>query len=209
MDKKRILAITIFIIIFTILILSSNLYYNGKFQVHFESGTEDIILTKYVKRNKKIEKPIDPIKEGYVFIEWQLDGKTYNFNEEINEDITLTAKWMKEEYIEIIFNTNSDNVIENKKILKGSSINDLPVLTKEGYEFIGWYLNDYIYSGEEIHSDVTLTAIYKEKIIEPIFEIGDKVIIIGNYSNSAYSNKAYNINYLSFPAYCFFIICLI
>ena len=25
------------------------MYYNGKFQVHFESGTEDTILTKYVK----------------------------------------------------------------------------------------------------------------------------------------------------------------
>lgn len=190
MDKKRIIAITIFIIIFLFLIILSILHYNGKYSVHFETGTDEVILTKYVRINEKVKKPIDPIKEGYIFIEWQLDGETFDFDTEIKEDIVLSAKWSKEEYITINFNTNSNDVIDSKKILKGSIIKELPVPIKEGYEFIGWYLNDTLYSSEEIYSDIVLNAVYKEII--PTFEIGDKVIIIGNYSNSAYSKNAYN-----------------
>ncbi len=41
----------------------------------------------------------------------------------------------------INFNTNSENKIDNIEILKGNRIN-LPILEREGYEFLGWYIDD-------------------------------------------------------------------
>lgn len=191
MDKKRIITIILFIIIFLLAIVISLFYYNDKYSVCFETGTEEVILTKYVKKNGKVEAPTNPTKEGYVFKEWQLNGETYNFDTNINKDTVLTAKWIKEEYITIDFNTNSDNIIESKKILKGDVIDELPEAIKDDYEFIGWYLNDKLYNNEEIHSDITLIAQYKNDTINTTYKVGDIVNIIGKYSSSAYNKKAY------------------
>ncbi len=33
-------------------------------------------------------------KQGYEFLEWQLDGQEYKFNEPVSKSITLQAKWL-------------------------------------------------------------------------------------------------------------------
>lgn len=175
---------------FIILIGLSILYYNNKYSVCFYTGTDEEILTKYVKKNEKIEEPLEPNKEGYIFKEWQLNGNTYDFDTKINKDIVLTAKWIKEEYVTVSFNTNSNCDIESIKILKGDTIKELPISNKEGYEFIGWYLENELYSVGEIHSDIILNAEYKNDKINTTYKEGDKVNIIGTYSNSAYSISA-------------------
>jgi len=192
MDKKRFIIISIIIILFMIAITISHFYYNDKLEVSFETGTEEKILTKYVSKNSKVTEPFTPSKEGYVFVEWQLNGEKYNFDEKVQKNIVLSAKWAKEEYIIINFDTDSEDIIDSKKILKGNIINDLPIPNKEGYEFLGWYLNEQKYNNEELNSDITLVAKYEEIIIKPIFNIKDKVLIIGEYSDNAYSSYAYN-----------------
>lgn len=181
-----------FIIAFLIAIFTSLIYYNDKYSVRFETGTDEVILTKYVKKDEQVEEPSIPTKEGYVFKEWQLNGETYNFDTEIEDDTILTAEWIKEEYITITFNTNCDYEIKSKKILKGDTIDELPESTKKDHEFIGWYLNGSLYNNEEIYDDITLEAQYKK--IESSYKIGDKVKIIGNYSKSSNSKvyEAYN-----------------
>ena len=194
MEKKRLIVISIFITLFIILIGLSILYYNNKYSVYFDTGTDETILTKYVRKNDKIEEPIEPTKEGYIFKEWQLNGNTYDFDTKVNNDIVLTAKWVKEEYVTINFNTNSSYNVESLKVLKGDTVKDLPISSKENFEFIGWYLDDELYSIDEVHSNITLNAEYKNNKINTTYKIGDKVDIIGNYSNSAYSISAnYNI----------------
>lgn len=191
MDKKRLVAIIIFILIFIISIIISHFYYNNKYSVYFETGTEEIILTKYVSKNNKVEEPIEPTKEGFIFKEWQIDGKTYDFNEKITKDIILTAKWIKEEYVTINF-YESNKKLETIKMLKGEVIKDFPETYKEGYDFIGWFWNNKIYNNEKIYDDLKLVAQYKKQIINIPYKIGDKVKIIGKYSNSAYSMEAFN-----------------
>lgn len=188
MGKRRIIFIFFIIILFIIAILVSFMYYKDKYTVSFETGTTDEILTKYVSKNSKVSEPITPEKEGYVFIEWQLNGEKYDFNSKVNEDTILSAKWVKEEYITINYNTNSNYKIDSKKILKGSTIDNLPVPSKEGYEFIGWYMNDKLYQNEEVFDNVELRAEYKK--IEQTYNVGDLVLIIGNYSDSAFSTDS-------------------
>ena len=53
----------------------------------------EIIDSQTVSKNETALIPTEPIKDGYVFIEWQNNGETYDFNAPVIEDITLTAKW--------------------------------------------------------------------------------------------------------------------
>lgn len=192
MDKKRIIIILLFITVFVISIITSFFYYDDKVSINFETGNDEVFLTKYVKKNGKIEEPIKPIRDGYVFIEWQLNGETFDFNTQISDDIILTAKWKKEEYITITFVTNSDNEIKSNKILKGSIASELPEPTKENYEFIGWFLDEKLYDYQEINHDITLVAHYKNDKYNTTYKIGDTVQIVDYYASSAYSKKAFN-----------------
>lgn len=190
--SKRKLIVIIFILLFLVAIIISMFYYKGKYTVTFETGTDEKIITQYIKKYGKVNVPKDPVKEGYKFIEWQLDGKKYEFDSLVDDNIILSAKWAKEEYINIYYVTDSSYNIDSIKILKGSSIDNLPVSYKDGYEFIGWYLNDELYNNKIVNSDTTLIAHYEKIEIKPNYSVGDKVIIIGDYSSSAYGFDSYN-----------------
>ena len=41
--------------------------------------------------------PTAPTREGYTFVEWQIDGKKYDFSTPVTKDITLVAVWKKKE----------------------------------------------------------------------------------------------------------------
>ena len=189
MSKRRIIIMICIIILFILAIVFSFYYYKGKYVVSFETGTDDAILNQYVEKNSKVKKPIEPTKEGYVFIEWQLNGKTYDFESLVTKNITLNAKWKKEEYITVKFETLTDERLDNIKLLKGSYIQDLPILTREGYKFKGWQMNNIEYINQELYDDITLTAIY-EKIKN--ISVGDYVLITGDYASSSSSISADN-----------------
>ena len=190
MDKKRFIVILMFILVFIISILLSSMYYKDKYSVNFETGCEYAILTQFVDKNGTIKEPIEPTKEGYIFKEWQLDGVAFDFDTKLDKDIILSAEWIKEEYVTVNFSTDTLEVFDEINLLKGQTIKELPISSKEGYEFIGWYLNEELYEKQEINSDVVLVAKYKEII--PELKIGDKVKIIGNYAKMSTDKYAYN-----------------
>ena len=99
----------------------------------------DVILTK----NSKVAKPENPIREGYTFIEWQLDNVTFDFNTLITEDITLTALWSVSEYT-ITFDSNDGSEVADLTLEFNSEIN-LPTPSKEGYTFKGWLLDGSLF----------------------------------------------------------------
>lgn len=187
MEKKRIIVISLIIIAFIVSIVISLISYKDKYVVSFETGTDEKFLNQYVKKNDKIVEPTAPKKDGYVFIEWQLNGEQYDFETGVKTDTILTAKWIKEDYIVINYNTDSTYSIESNKILKGSTIENLPIAYKDGYEFVGWSINGKLYDNEIINDNVVLYAEYKNETINTTYKVGDSVLIIGNYSNTAFS----------------------
>ncbi len=48
-----------------------------------------------VRIGKAVEKPVNPIRNGYVFIGWSQNQRMYNFNTCVDESITLLANWRK------------------------------------------------------------------------------------------------------------------
>ncbi len=69
---------------------------NKIYLVTFDSDGGSKVENQIIDKGNKISKPANPTKDGYKFVEWQLDGKTFDFNTEITQDIALKAKWEKE-----------------------------------------------------------------------------------------------------------------
>ena len=81
-----------------------NINSNSKYIVSFDSDGGNIIPDQIVEENGKAIVPETPTKDGYTFIEWQLDGNKYDFDSVIKKDIILKAIWKEK-----IDNNDNDN----------------------------------------------------------------------------------------------------
>ena len=79
------------------------------YKVTFDSNGGSKVDSREIKEGNKLEKPENPTRKNYTFVEWQLDGKKYNFNLEITKDITLKAKWKQNSETTYDKNNTSDN----------------------------------------------------------------------------------------------------
>lgn len=66
-----------------------------EYTVKFDAKNGKKVKEVTVKKDGKLKKPKNPTKKGYTFVEWQLDGKKYDFNKKVKKDLTLVAKWKK------------------------------------------------------------------------------------------------------------------
>ena len=82
--------------------------------------------------------------------------------------ISLNASCGKKYHVRFI----SDNeVVKEVEVKKGETISKEEI-SKEGYDFLGWYLNDAEYDfNTEISSDLELVAKWEEKVLKATFEI--------------------------------------
>ncbi len=51
------------------------------------------VATQSVENGKTASVPEPPVREGYEFVGWLLDGKAFDFATPITDNITLTASW--------------------------------------------------------------------------------------------------------------------
>ena len=80
-----------------------------KYTISFDTNGGSKIDSQEVIKEEKIIKPTNPTRKGYKFIEWQLDGKIFDFDTVITKNITLKAIWEKE----VTQNNNSSNNTNN------------------------------------------------------------------------------------------------
>ena len=143
------------------------------FTVTFNSDGGSSVKSQEV--TGKVTKPADPTKKDYKFVEWQLNGKKFNFEETtIAEDITLKAVWEKEvTNFTVTFNNDDNTVITTQTVAKGGKATRPANPTKDGHRFVDWIYNHAPYNFDTpVNSNITLTARY-EKI--PETNTGDQV----------------------------------
>lgn len=121
------------------------------YQVIFEDYDGTILKEETVEENKYATAPIDPVREGYTFIGWD---KKFS---KINSDITITALYEKLKVV--TFNSFCDTSITPQLIKKGRCATEPTPPIKEGYTFLGWYLNDvkWVFASF-VEEDITLDA---------------------------------------------------
>ncbi len=70
---------------------------DGKFTVKFDTDGGSPIAPLEVSPDETVEEPEEPVKEGYHFAGWYLDGEVYDFGSPVTADITLRAVWKEYE----------------------------------------------------------------------------------------------------------------
>ncbi len=127
-------------------------YYDGSvFIVEYESpkqvltlsNPDGTLLNRYkVQGGIAVDKPLKNYKSGYT-AEWYKDASLqnkWNFETDIiTEDTVLYARWVADTYT-VSFEANGGECnTESKEVTFGTSYGNLPVPTRDGYSFEGWY----------------------------------------------------------------------
>lgn len=137
----------------------------------------DIFSTLQTSGNELITLPDAPKKESYEFVGWFFDKDTFNnqlkegtyLNKSLDQDINVYANYLfKEEPVKeftVTFDTCGGDKMDS---ITTSIISSEPIPTRDGYTFLGWYLeNTYINKVTfpyEVTQNITLYAKWGENL---------------------------------------------
>jgi len=127
--------------------------------VEFDSnGGSEVDYQVVIEGNKAIEPDI-PQREGYKFNGWYLNGSKYYFNNIVRKDIVLEARWEEVEEYTVKFNSNGGTSVKKQYVYYGEYVEEPNEPERDGYEFIGWYLNGSKYNfNRKVTSNLVLEA---------------------------------------------------
>ncbi len=112
-----------------------------------------------------------PVREAYEFLGWYYaDGTECSPDDIITNNVKLIAKWRGYEYM-ILLNPKGGKMSEEDTmyVCCGDSVGELPVPTRKGYYFLGWFTKpkakgtQYTAETEMPEKDITLYAGWKKK----------------------------------------------
>ena len=132
----------------------------NKYTVAFNTdGGTPVPPAQEVEYGLTATEPAAPEKTGYTFDGWYLGDEKYDFSAAVEQNITLTAKWMQNTYT-VTFDPNGGNELaeaDKTKVVKiGEAYGELPTPTRKGYNFAGWYTEAE--EGTVVTADTTVSA---------------------------------------------------
>ena len=99
-----------------------------------------------IEEGKKADKPADPAKEGYKFVDWYTEAECINrfdFATLISQNITLYARYVPVEtqIYTVTFDSNGGTDILPQTVIEGEKATKPADLTTLSDEFDGWYID--------------------------------------------------------------------
>ena len=153
-----------------------------EYTVTFDCVGGSEIEAQTIEKGAKVAKPMDPTREGYTFVEWQLDGLTYDFDSAVTGSITLVAVWQKDalKTFTVSFDVGEGTPVDDKLITEGGTVVE-PTSALEGKYIDGWTLNGEAYDfNTPITGDITLVAVWKVGSLSLEFATGGEIVSIGD-----------------------------
>lgn len=130
--------------------------------VSFDYGIEGMTGSQQVADGGKATEPVAPVRDGYTFDGWLLDGQLYDFATPVTGNITLTADWTINTYT-VRFDTAGGSSVPEQAIDHGQKVTEPAAPTREGYTFTGWLLDGRPFDfTTSVTGDLTLTAGWQE-----------------------------------------------
>jgi uncharacterized repeat protein (TIGR02543 family) len=152
-------------------------YNRYEYAVSFNTLCDTQLEPQSVKEGEKAAAPAAALtRDGFNFVEWQLDGETYDFDTPVTADITLTAKWNEKPVEEpvivtyvVSFDSKGGSAIDNQTVNAGEKAVKPADPTRDGYTFGGWFNGDDEYDFDSaVASDINLTAKWTENTPAPV-----------------------------------------
>lgn len=109
------------------------------FTVEFDTNGGIAINSLTVEKGSLVKIPDNPTRDGYNFVEWQLNGNKYNFDQILESNIKLIAIWEKIEDTNNDINNSSTDKNSNNENVNNNEFDD--VIPDEGG--LGDYFIDY------------------------------------------------------------------
>lgn len=136
------------------------------FGVTFDSDGGSAVAAQTVEDGATATEPADPTKDGYTFVEWQLDGSAYDFSTAVTADISLTAIWEMDEVIvdtfDVTFDSDGGSAVDTQTVDDGDMATEPTDPTKDGYTFVEWQLDGSAYDfSTAVTADTALTAVWE------------------------------------------------
>ena len=147
--------------------------------VSFDTQGGSSVEAQEILRTRFAVRPEDPARDGWRFVDWYADGEQEPFdfdNTPIQEDMTLTARWQKVHTVTFV--TGTDEVTVEPQIVPDGETAEGSEPEREGYTFLGWYLDGsdtpFDFENTPVTGDTTLTA-HWEKLCLVTFRHNDTV----------------------------------
>ena len=177
MDNKKKITIAVvavaIVIAVTIMVFLLTKNTDTVYTISFNTNGGNKVVSQQIKEGEKVTKPADPTREGYEFLGWYLNGKYFNFETEVEGNLTLDAKWKKivvdddnnddkEDEVTkytVTFNSDGGSSVAKQTVEEGKKAKEPKAPTKSGYTFKGWYLGSTKYNfSNKVTKNITLTA---------------------------------------------------
>jgi len=129
------------------------------FTVSFDTDGGSEVLPQEIESGGFASMPEAPTRDGYTFLGWYKDNDKWDFaHYVVSENVTLKAKWQIN--YTATFDSNGGSPVASVTKISGSLIERPADPTLEGHSFLGWYIEDRLWSFEtdKLESDVTITA---------------------------------------------------
>ena len=151
----------------------------NKYTVTFDSDGGSAFSKQIVEEDSFASKPINPEKEGYKFVEWQLSGIKYDFSQKVKKNITLKAKWNKKNKYTVTFKSEGEATLSEQIVEEGDKVTKPADPLRDGYKFVEWQLNGAKYDfTKEVITNITLVAKWSKQ-----YSTGESVEISGEGFN--------------------------
>ena len=135
------------------------------YTVTFNSDGGTSIQSQTVNSGDLVAKPANPMKSGYTFVEWQVNGTAYNFSAPVTSNLTLVAAYKAvtpTTNYTVTFNTDGGTSIQSQTVNSGGLVAKPANPMKSGYNFVEWQVNGAAYNfSAPVNSNLTLVAVYK------------------------------------------------
>lgn len=144
------------------------------YTVRFETEGGTTYPEQFIEENGKVVQPSEPVRDGYKFVEWQVDGNPYNFDNPVTSNLTIVAKWEEEDENKtytVTFDLNGGNGSKpaNQTVKTGERAtvpSERP--TKDKNRFLGWSTSRNAYSPNieavTIRNDTTFYAVWQSTV---------------------------------------------
>ena len=133
--------------------------YTITFKNDMGESPDDMVVTF----DENIKLPSLEDVQGYTFNGWYYNNSMVNSGIwKIANDCELIANWSRDKY-KIYFDTDGGNSIPAMIVDSYSTIEELPIPTKDEFEFLGWYYNNEKINTpyEFTEGDITLKALWR------------------------------------------------